>query len=141
MIFNVNIITQYMYIIYTFYYYCLIATGGVQGLSKEEAVSKVWLTDQNGLVTTKRKGMAEVVKGFARQGGEDPEGEKLLESVKEGELSTHGQPWCVLQQTQTVWRLGPFVSSLFEKFALCAHRGLGFDCVLMLCLLQQDHHL
>jgi len=45
-------------------------------------VSKVWLTDQDGLITSKRKGMAQVVKGFARQGGEDPEGEKLLESVK-----------------------------------------------------------
>jgi len=60
----------------------LTAIGCVQGLSKDEAVSKVWLTDQDGLVTSKRKGMAEVVKGFARQGGEDPEGEKLLESVK-----------------------------------------------------------
>ncbi|KAL0030951.1 hypothetical protein WJX79_003559 [Trebouxia sp. C0005] len=52
------------------------------GLSKEDAVSKVWLTDQDGLITSKRKGMTQVVKGFARQGGDEPEGEKLLESVK-----------------------------------------------------------
>lgn len=69
---------------------CMFAIGGVQGLSKEEAVSKVWLTDQYGLVTSKRKGMAEVVKGFARQGGDNPEGEKLPESVKRVSLAQMG---------------------------------------------------
>ena len=63
-----------------------------QGLSKEEAVSKVWLTDQDGLITSKRRGMAQVVKGFARQGGDDPEGEKLLESVKRVSLPQMGDP-------------------------------------------------
>ncbi len=59
-----------------------VIIGKLQGLSKEDAVSKVWLTDQDGLITSKRKGMSDVVQGFARKSGDDPEGEKLLDSVK-----------------------------------------------------------
>ena len=55
-------------------------------------MSKVWLTDQDGLITSKRKGMVQVVKGFARQGEDDPEGEKLLESVKRVSLPQMGDP-------------------------------------------------
>lgn len=54
----------------------------LQGLSEEDAVSRVWLTDQDGLITNKRTGISEVVKGFARKSDDDPEGEKLLDSVK-----------------------------------------------------------
>lgn len=71
-------------------------------------MSKVWLTDQDGLITSKRKGMTQVVKGFARQGGDEPEGEKLLESVKRVSSAQNGLPSCVLQLPQPVWRLGCF---------------------------------
>ena len=55
----------------------------LQGLSYEEATSNFWVLDADGLVTVKReKQLSATVEPFARKTQADPEGEKLVDTVK-----------------------------------------------------------
>ncbi|KAK9828988.1 hypothetical protein WJX72_003247 [[Myrmecia] bisecta] len=62
----------------------MIATGMVkQGCTPGEAKHNLWVSDKDGLVTARRDAdkMSDVVRAFARQHEEEPEGEKLLDTI------------------------------------------------------------
>jgi Malic enzyme, NAD binding domain len=54
-----------------------------QGASFEEANANFWVLDHQGLITTQRPGLPEVVAPFARRAADgDAEGESLLDTVR-----------------------------------------------------------
>lgn len=56
----------------------------MQGLSKEDAAKQFWMTDVSGLLTKARKqdDLSETARRFERSASDDPEGEKLADTVK-----------------------------------------------------------